>query len=168
MLSENTTEVDVVLIVLFSLGATTSMISWFFIGIVYSVGERLSLPPGSLIASQAFSYLVNTFILSSYLLISLVSSLSTDSYVDPQICELALVLIIYSRSLSLSYDLGVSIELIYKVQRPHSKEYLIPLPFYHVTCQIVAVLFALEKHFEAHVEWLTGEGCVFDQSALSM
>mmetsp|Transcript_33491 Transcript_33491/g.58675 ORF Transcript_33491/g.58675 Transcript_33491/m.58675 type:complete len:239 (-) Transcript_33491:156-872(-) len=168
MLSEDSFALVVTFLMLYCLIAICSLVSWVFIGIVYSVGERMSLPPGGLIASQAFSYFVNTLVVSIYLVLSLTAMLYAEAYINPRICELALVVIIYTRILCLSYDLAVSIELIYKVRRPHSQQYLLRLPFYHVLCQVIAVSFAIDKHFEASVVWLDGEGCGFDQTPVSI
>jgi hypothetical protein len=164
----NTGEESTVLYCLFFLIALASLVSWFMIGLVYLLGDRMSLPPGVLISSQAFSYFVNLLLVSSYSIIRLVAELNEAVSLDPEFCEFEVILTLYSRALCLSYDLGVSIELGYKVSRPHANEYRLPLAVYHIFSQAVALTIALEKHFEASFSWQRGQGCVFDQSELTV
>lgn len=164
----NTSEESTVLYCLFFLIAIASLVSWFMIGLVYLLGDRMSLPPGVLISSQAFSYFMNLLLVISYSIIRLVAELNQEVSLDPKFCEFEVLSTLYSRALCLSYDLGVSIELGYKVSRPHANEYRLPLVVYHILSQVVALTIALEKHFEATFSWQRGQGCAFAQSILAV
>jgi hypothetical protein len=65
----------------------------------------------------------------------------------------------YSDTLVFCYQLSLSIELAYKVCRPHIKAYLIPLRLHHLTCNLLGLTLALIAVTLGEFEWSAENGC---------
>lgn len=150
----------------FSALAVCSLVSWLVIGVTYLKGERMSKPPGKLISAQGFNYftdLLLNLIFSSYQF----SEGYLTFHINLEFCEVAYIVLLYTRTMCLCTDLCVSIELIHLVNCPHKQKTLVSLHWYMFACHLTALIFAIEK-FLSKVSWKGSIECIAEESQVQL
>jgi hypothetical protein len=149
--------------------APLSFLAWALIGTVYLIDRKLSIPPGQLIAAEAFSYMISLITsLAFWPVLKRYHSRSFFAANTLNSCVITGVIASYTTTLAFTYDLAVSIELTYKVVKPSKKGYFIPLKAYHITCNLISVLLAAIEATQGQASYAEQDGCDFTEATVNM
>lgn len=142
-----------------------SLVAWVIVASAYLSRGKLSSPPGALIASQALCNAVALLVNETALLLQFVALGVEGFELSALCCELAIDLVLYTRTLCQCFDLCVSIELAYKVIRPTAKSYYVSLVRHHVACQVVTLSYLISMFFTSTYSWSDEYGCEYTPSS---